>query len=99
MADIFVEKDPLLSSMGTVVLYYFLVKFKGHEKWFAKLTRGTLIKFEDLRAANRKLAEETGDADFKLLEYDRMVTGPNDSSYMRYRFEVLLEFLQRELCK
>jgi hypothetical protein len=55
------------------------------------------MKFDELRAENRRLAEENGDSDFRLLEYDRMVQGPNDSSYMKYRYEVLLEYLQKEL--
>lgn len=97
MAKFFVTKDELLSSVGTVVLYYFLFKFEGHEPWFSKLTRGTLMKFNELRAENRKRAEENGDSDFRLLEYDRMVQGPNDSSYMKYRYEVLLNYLQREV--
>lgn len=55
------------------------------------------MRFEDLRVANRKLAEEDGDSVFELLEYDRMVTGPNDKSSMEYRYKVLLEHLQKEL--
>lgn len=92
----FSSKDTLLSSMGTVVVYYFIWKFNSQEKWFAKLSRNTFLRFEKLREANRKAAEENGSADLKLLEYDRLVTSPNDSSSIEFRYNLLLEFLRRE---
>ena len=99
MTKIFISKDPLLSSMGTVVLYYFLFRFEADKPWFGKLTRGTLMKFDEVREENRKLAEEDGDAKFEFLEYDRMAQGPNDKSYMQYRYKVLRDYLQDELGK
>ena len=71
MSKVFTERDPLLRSVGSVVLYYFLFQTALQENWIDKITRSALNDFEQQRAENRKTAQEDlGAADYDLLEFD-----------------------------
>ena len=98
MSKIFSNKDPLLSSVGTVVLYYFIFKNHSSEKWFGDIDRSIFAKFETIRSQNRKIAEqEIEAADYNLLEYDRLTTSPNDAGAIKFRYDVLLKYIEKEL--
>lgn len=94
MAKVFVDGDDLLRSVGTVVLYYFLF-FDAHQHgWTDDIERSALEAFENKRSENREIAEKSvAKADYRLLEYDRLVQSPNDSIAMRYRYSVLRQFV------
>lgn len=99
MSEIFVANDPLLRSVGTNVLYYWLFCNSLKEGWFKKLSRQTLLNFEEMRSANRKLAEQNlPAANYELIEYDRLVQSPNDAVAMQFRYRVLEESV-KELLK
>ena len=94
MTKVFVDEDDLLRSVGTVILYYFLFLDGHHHRWVEDLDRGALEAFETKRSENRRVAETSvAKADYRLLEYDRLVQSPNDSIAMHYRYAVLRQFV------
>lgn len=94
MASLFVDDDPLLRSVGTVTLYYYLFLDSVNNGWSAALTRSELDRFEQTRLKNRTNAEqEIGTPDFHLLEYDRFAQSPNDAVALKYRYAVLRAYV------
>ncbi|HWI81511.1 DUF262 domain-containing protein [Ramlibacter sp.] len=90
MAAVFVDDDPLLRSVGSVTIYYYLFMDAINNEWKSPITRSALDKFEQIRLKNRADAEqEMGTPDFHLLEYDRFAQSPNDAVALRYRYAVL----------
>jgi hypothetical protein len=92
MSDVFVDKDPLLRSVGMVSIYFHLFRIASGEKWLTKLTRQRLLHFETLRQKNRAKAEkDLATADYDLIEFDRFSQSPNDSYALKLRLKVLME--------
>jgi hypothetical protein len=99
MASVFVKADPLLRSVGMVVLFFHLFRVASRDGWDGDIERDALAKFEKRRVKNRELAEkDLGAADYELLEFDRFTQTPNDAYATKYRLEVLCKkAFQREL--
>lgn len=94
MSNLFVSNDPLLRSVGTDVLYYWLFRTAINEEWSERLSRQSFLYFEDTRDENRRLAEEDlSQANYELIEYDRLAQSPNDGVALRFRFEVLYKLM------
>lgn len=97
LASIFVDKDNLLRSVGTVVLYFYLFHDGLENGWSDAITRNALEEFQAIRDRNRKLAEsDEGRPDYSLLEFDRLTQSPNDGFALRYRYAVLRRYLGPE---
>ena len=96
MSTIFGQEDKLLRSQGMVIIYFLIFKNCSGERWFAKLSRKTLLQFDQLRAKNREAAEEDiSEAKYDLLEFDRMsVQGTNDALSLNFRFETMRDHLK-----
>lgn len=95
MSNVFVQKDHLLISPGTIPVYYTLFSRLHRDKVSLIIKRRNLEKFEDLRASNRQLfAEEKEGVNFKLIEYDELARSSNDGSAIRLRYEMLRDFLR-----
>ena len=96
MKTIFGQEDKLLRSQSMVAIYFLIFENCSGEKWFSKLSRKTLIEFDELRAKNREAAEEDiTKATYDLLEFDRMsVQGTNDGPSLRYRFDTMRKHLK-----
>lgn len=93
MSGVFTEKDPLLRSVGNVVLYYFLFRTALREGWSEKVKRKVLSDFEAQRKENRSIAQtDIGKADYDLLEFDRYIQTPNDAYALELRFRILLQY-------
>ena len=91
---VFVDADPLLRAVGMSSVYYLVFRQALVEAWQPEITRAKLEDFERARAANRLAArEDESDADYDLLEFDRFTQSPNDAIALRFRRNVLLEFL------
>lgn len=91
MSRIFTKSDPLLRSVGMVVLYYHLIRIAKSEGWLGEVTRNKLVKFEDTRAENKKIAERNiSAAKYDLLEFGRFVQTPNDAYAISVRLNILL---------
>lgn len=97
LARVFVDRDNLLRSVGTVVLYFYLFHDAIKNDWGADITRRQLEEFELLRANNRELAEKDEERpDYNLLEFDRLTQSPNDGVALRYRYAVLRNYVGPE---
>ena len=91
MANVFVDKDHLLRSIGMVTVYYHLFRLALAGDWVDKVSRTSLQKFEKRRKENRLIAEQDlGKADYALLEFDRLVQTPNDAYATDVRLRVLM---------
>lgn len=89
MDKLFTISDNLLRAQGNIVVYYLLFKWAREENY--PLTRSKLLTFTELVKSNRELAEiNYEEADFDLLEYDRLTQqGTNDASNIRERLRIL----------
>jgi hypothetical protein len=98
LKDVFVENDPLLRSVGNVVLFYHVARLSRKAGWIDEIARDRFAAFEEKRSENRKIAEEElSEADYRLLEFDRYVQTPNDAYATQIRLGVLLGVVfQRE---
>lgn len=97
MGKTFVDKDPLLMAQASIPVYmltYHELLSKGQEE---KFSRTNLLKFNEDRTGNRMMAElEISEADFELLEFDRLSQqGTNDASSIRERLRILNEWLSK----
>ncbi len=90
MASIFLPKDPLLSSAGSVPVYYWLIR-NLNEKEQSRF-RGLLVKFEEARQKNRKLLQQQPNSkqiDNQLIEYDNYNRSTNDQLSYEGRYRIL----------
>ncbi len=95
---IFGDSDPLLRSVGMVALYYLVAQHAQEQGWIEELSRGTLLEFNERRATNRRIAEESiTEANYELLEFDRYAQSPNDSVALNFRLMVFLKHLGHPL--
>jgi hypothetical protein len=94
MAGIFNENDPLLSSIGTVVVYYIVFR---NDAVTAIVDRPRLQEFEDLRRRASRLNEDDPEygiaANVRLREYNVLVQSTNDGKALERRAQILTAFL------
>ena len=92
MDTIFSSGEPLLSSVGNVVLYYHAFRIARAEGWLDDISRDVIMRFDTERRNNRSVAEEDiTAANYNLLEFDRYVQSPNDGYAMKLRLGVFLD--------
>jgi len=90
MEKVFVNSDTLLRSTGMIIIYFIL--FCDVE--LASIKRRDLLSFNNRRAENRRIAEkDITKANYDLLEFDRLIQSPNDKSALKFRLDVLEEYL------
>jgi hypothetical protein len=94
MNRVFAAKDDLLRSIGIVTAYYLLFADCLGKPSLAKLRRPAFTRFEALRLTNREKAEsEDPNADYELIEYDRLSQSPNDKVAIEFRLKILKKHL------
>lgn len=93
MRDIFVDKDPLLSSQGPVTVYYQVVRRVG----VVPGLREAFVSFNREREENRKLVASGKAGDHILSNFDMMARNTNDASSIKYRTAVMLLFVGKHL--
>lgn len=93
---IFSNKDELLRSQGSMVIYYLIMKIAMQTEEIDKITRRKLIDFIKMVKENRIIAENNyEEASYDLLEYDRLSSqGTNDVSNIKERVRILSEYLE-----
>ena len=92
MATVFADDDPLLRSVGMIILYFHVFRIAVDEGWADKITRQKFVNFNKSREANRLKAEaDIASADYDLIEFDRYSQSPNDSYAVKFRLKVLLK--------
>jgi hypothetical protein len=90
MSNVFTDRDPLLRSVGMIMLYFLAFERAVERNIVGTITRPALVQFEDLRIANRVTAEANiAEANYDLLEFDRYTQSPNDAVALRFRLGVL----------
>lgn len=95
MERTFLTKDRLLSSIGMVSVYFLLYQKLLSEQATLPL-RTELEAFEKIRRVNRPKDEDTlSSPQRRLLEFDRLAQSPNDESALKYRLDVLAQYLER----
>jgi hypothetical protein len=110
MSEVFHHGDPLLSSIGNVVVYYLLFRDAGKQAEFPQLTRSMFDAFETRRQENRVLNKEIqalrqderpvpgklkARLDERLLQYDRYAQSVNDSGAIRFKCQTIVSFATR----
>ena len=94
LSALFKDKDPLLKSPGTAVVYYLLFRTIATHAECKAPHRTDLARFEKALEDNRLRAEQDlAAADYEMLEYDRLSQTPNDASAIEFRLKVLQKFL------
>lgn len=97
LVRLFVDRDTLLRSVGTVVLYFYMLRDAIKNGWAEELSRRPLEEFENIRAENRRAAEaDEAQSEYKLLEFDRLAQSPNDGVALRYRYAVIRQYVGPE---
>lgn len=91
----FEDKDPLLRAQAAVPVYYLTMKVASQLGKQTLFNREKLDEFQETLTKNRIAASnDIANANFDLLEYDRMTQqGTNDSTSIRERVRILCEFL------
>lgn len=91
MVDIFIPKDPLLSSAGIIPVYYWFVK--GVSRSRHHLVREFLLAFEAQRGENRDKQKITGSDDIKanLSRFDTLNRSTNDLNSHIGRYDILIK--------
>jgi hypothetical protein len=98
LADVFDGRDKLLGAVGMASVYYLVVRQALVDGWSSELDRAKLEAFEIARRDNRVLAmQDDADAIYDLLEFDRYAQSPNDAVALRFRRDVVLEYLGHPL--
>ena len=93
--EIFLDKDPLLRAQSVIPIYYLVIRDLKNTILSGIMTREKIQQFVDAVIENKKTAvNDIGEADFDLLDYDRMsIQGTNDASSIKERTRILKEFL------
>ena len=93
MCDVFQQRDSLLASSGSIVLYYWLVRSRATLD-NSKL-RNSLQQFDGIRKTNRQIVMTSPEeADPYLLQYDRLSRNANDQGSLELRYKMLQERLR-----
>lgn len=71
MCDVFQDKDDLLNKVGSIILYYLLIKKINNKISNLMVIREFLLEFELMRKDNKMLIKDNS-ADNRLLEFDRL---------------------------
>jgi hypothetical protein len=89
MVNVFVERDPLLSSQGPVPVYYWLLRSLPQDRH--RTVREFLVAFERERKQNRQLAKKGDDkhVDTELVRYDNFNRSTNDEGSLAGRYHIL----------
>jgi len=86
--EIFIDRDPLLSSQGPVPLYYWFIR--NLERFYKNKIREFLLNFEQSRKENkRKFREEKENIDEELLSYDVMNRSVDDKQSLMGRYKII----------
>lgn len=94
MVDVFHEDDPLLASIGTVVVYYIVFRDADLQ---GVIDRAKLAQFEELRREASQMREDAPAydraANVRLREYNVFVQSTNDGRALSRRAEILRTYL------
>jgi hypothetical protein len=91
MDQLFIDRDSLLSSQGTIPVYYWIVRTLGPITGL----REKLLSFEKARKENTRIAKTNPDkANQDLLKYDLLSRSVNDQGSLVGRFEIIMRYIK-----
>lgn len=95
MSEIFIPRDPLLSSAGIIPVYYWFIRGIPEEQRFR--VRQFLNEFELQRKENREMQKDVGDDTLNpaLARFDTLNRSTNDQQSHLGRVYILQEFFER----
>nr|WP_295977046.1 DUF262 domain-containing protein [uncultured Agrobacterium sp.] len=95
MSEIFIPRDPLLSSAGIIPVYYWFIRGVPEEQRFR--VRQFLNDFELQRKENREMQKDVGDDTLNpaLARFDTLNRSTNDQQSHLGRVYILKEFFER----
>lgn len=98
LSEVFEPNDKLLSQVGMASVYYLTFRRALEDGWADELDRRRLADFEqELRRHRSLAAEDDPRASYDFLEFVRFAQSPNDAVALRFRRDILLEFLGHEV--
>lgn len=108
MDAVFVQSDPLLTSIGMITIYYELFREAAKNHWLDEISRDKLMKFDDERNQNKTRVKEAQELALEgkkpppgarinnvLTQFERYVQSPNDQTALTHRYRVLRSFIRR----
>jgi hypothetical protein len=98
MTSVFSRQDILLSSQAVITVYYLIFRNALKSNQISRITRQSLIQFQDALRENKRTAErDIASANYDFLEFDKMsLQGTNDAYSIRERTRIVSEFLNIE---
>jgi hypothetical protein len=92
----FIRNDPVLRSQSTIPILYLVMKNAVKNGEIEKFSRSKLTVFFNSLSDNRRIAEKNlAEANFELLEFDRMSQqGTNDAVSIDERSRILTKYLR-----
>lgn len=95
MSEIFIPRDPLLSSAGIVPVYYWFIRGIPEEQRFG--IRQFLNDFELQRKENREMQKDVGEDSLNpaLARFDTLNRSTNDQQSHMGRIQILEEFFSQ----
>lgn len=99
MGDIFIPRDPLLSSAGIVPVYYWFIRQTNEE--YHDYIREFLVYFEKMRSNNRNEQKDNygNDLDPSLTRFDTLNRSTNDQQSHSGRISILKSFFKEWIDK
>ena len=99
MSEVFVERDPLLSTSGMLMAYYHLSRFAVAGGWARDMSRQLFEAFDVSRWDNGEVAaQHLRRADETLLLFERCLAMSDDAGAMADALQIMLErIFAREL--
>jgi Protein of unknown function DUF262 len=95
LESIFSPGDPLLKAQSPITIFYLLARLAEESNALHMIDGKILLQFHQELEDNRRRAEQNiAEANFDLLEFDRMSQqGTNDASSIRERVRILKEYV------
>jgi hypothetical protein len=94
MRAVFIDADPLLASIGTLVVYYIVFRDLAVS---AVVTRAKLLRFEEVRKEASRMAEDSPEygrpANIRLRDYNAFVQSTNDGRALARRADILCTYV------
>ena len=96
MVPVFQNRDDLLRAQGMMTIYYLVFRNAAEKGTLGDFDRQRFLEFRNAVSVNRSVAEEEYvNADFQLLEFDRLnQQGTNDASNIVARVRILCNWLK-----
>jgi hypothetical protein len=94
MANVFIQKDPLLRSQGPITIYYWMVRESTVDR--LQQLRQFLVEFDRARKTNKKISKaDISAGDSELLNFDLLDRSTNDQGSLESRFDILRQRFAR----